>query len=149
MTALPVRERIIQNIKAAVSGALTPIPVERNRLEDLHSNEPELIVLRTGDDSPFDMYAGEECRAFGLDVEGYVIRSDFDTAGADAAVLAANIEVAMMADPTAGGLARYVEIAPEPRPALLDVPEAVAAESFVRTFVVIYAYQTGNPFQVA
>lgn len=149
--ATPCREQILAALEAALGTitALDGLTVERDREEAVTGDDVPVLVLFEGEDAAPEYLTGIEVRRLSVDVEGYVLADSRAAAASAAAVLRAEAERVLQADPTLGGKAWDVSPAQEPSPQRLDLAAERPGYGFVLSLTVTYGIVQGDPYSFA
>ena len=145
------RERIVAAAAARIA-AITGVPgltVARERRSPVTSDELPFVGVFEADAQPREDWSGERAWTLVVSAEGLADGATDTAARTAAANLRAEVEKALYADPTLGGLARDLRAAPEPPPPQLDaeVPDHVA--DFQAAFEIDFATREDDPFTFA
>ncbi len=144
------REQILAAVATAL-GTITSVAglaVERERGDDQPVDETELprLVVIADDEAEDPIWTGERDYSITVAVEGYVAAASALEAQQAAAVLRAEVDRVLLAEPFLGGLQiRDLRIEDEGEPARLLPDGADAIEAFVRQVVVEYATAETDP----
>lgn len=146
----PIREQIVAAFaaKLAAIASVAGLTVEREREDPVTSGEVPFLAVYEEDAAPDSVFAGEIDVILPISVEGIVAGDTRLAARQAAAVLQAEVEKAIFADVTLGGLARDILPGAEQPPARLDadVPDIVA--SFAITFDISFAVAETDPYSL-
>ena len=146
------RERIVAAVAAQLAAidGVTGLTVERDGVDAIEDAALPLLMVYDRDETPVDMYLGEDAFELQVEIEGV---AEGDTAAAAAAALGTlrgRVEAALLADITLGGLARDLRPDAEPAPEPLSFDQASRpTKGFARTYVITYATREGDPFTFA
>ena len=143
------REQILAAVAVALATitSVAGLAVERDRADDqpLQDDElPRLIVYDDGD-AEDPLFTGERDFTITVAVEGYASGATPLLAQQAAAILRAEVDRVLLADPPLGGLARDVRIGAEPEPGRLELAGADPVESFARAIEIDYATAELDP----
>ena len=143
------REQILAAVAAALGTitAVAGLAVERDRAEDQPITTAELPRLVVYDDGEAEepLFTGERDVTLSVAIEGYCAGATPLAAQQAAAVLRAEVDRVLLADPPLAGLARDVRLAGEGEPARLELPGADPVECFARVIEIDYATAELDP----
>jgi hypothetical protein len=142
----PCREQIVVAVQGVMAG-ITTLPSERNRKVALTSDELPRQILFEDDETPFDLFAGQDGYQLPLLIQVAVAKSG--AAGAtDCNSWRAQMQKKFLADRTLGGLAMNLEIT-EPGDWIGVDVDSEDFEGFILSLTVTYATVEGDPFTFA
>lgn len=142
----PCREQIAVAVLSVMT-AITALPSERNRKIALATDELPRQILFEGDETPFDLFAGQDGYQLPLLIQVAVAKSG--AAGAtDCNSWRAQLQKKLLADRTLGGLAMNLEIT-EPGDWIGVDIDSDDVEGFMLSLTVTYATVEGDPFTFA
>jgi hypothetical protein len=147
----PCRERIVAALAARLA-TITVLPglvVERDRAASVSAAEMPLLAVYEGDETPQADFTGERAYTLSIAVEGYATGATPVAAAQAASDLRAQVDKALFADVTLGGIARNLEAAEESAPARLDLDAVDPCAGFTRVYRVDYAIAETDPYTFA